>query len=237
MSFTLLIPVAADSPSYREKMPYLFTPNEEGIMYCVKAILGLNLNIFDSIYFIILRSHSEQYLINQYFKLNFERLGLNNASVLELEKPTNSQAETICSAIQHLNITGSIYIKDADGYFEAEVYPENSVSVYPIEKIDLLNPYTKSYVNIDDLYCVTNIIEKRVVSHYINSGGIGFENVKDYLAAYADVRHYTQTPCISHIVYSLLLNGLIFRPVKVKKYVDWGDETLYILNKQILNNK
>ena len=36
---------------------------------------------------------------------------------------------------------------------------ENGVAIYPIEELEMLDPRDKSYVAVDDMYYITNIIE------------------------------------------------------------------------------
>lgn len=219
--FSLIVPAAADKPEYAGKMPYMFAPDSDGVIFCVKAIMGLNLEAFDNIYFTILRKHAEAYDIDKLLELQFKRLGLEKAKIVVLDNPTSTQAETVVETIQRENITGSIFIKDADGYFSAEVFPENGVAVYPLEQLNLVNPRNKSYVAVDDMQHITNIIEKRIVSNLFNVGGYCFENVEDFLEVYsthAELGHIY----LSHLIYSMLLEGYTFRPVKVTEYNDWN---------------
>ena len=56
MNSSLIVPVAADKPEYNNKLPYVFAFGEDGIIICIKSILGLPLDRFDRIYFTILRN-------------------------------------------------------------------------------------------------------------------------------------------------------------------------------------
>ncbi len=219
--FSLIVPVAADKPEYAGNIPYMFTPNMDGTMLCVKAITGLNLEVFDNIYFTILRKHTRAYDIDKLLELQFNRRGLGKARIVTLDTPTATQAETIAETIKKENIEGAIFIKDADGYFTAEIYPENGVAVYPLEQLDIVDPRNKSYVAVDDLQHITNIIEKRVVSNLFNAGGYCFESVCDFLEVY-DRFNALGHIYLSHLIYALLLEGHTFRPIKVNEYSDWN---------------
>lgn len=220
-NFSLIIPAAADKPAFKHLLPRIFSPDKEGVMVCVKSILGLNLGDFDNIYFTILRKHVERYDVDVLLDLQLRRLGLHKAKIVILEEPTSTQAETVVKTIEQEKIDGSIFIKDADSYFKAEIFPENGVAVYPLEKLELVDPRNKSYVSVDDMQHITNIIEKRVVSNLFNVGGYCFENVSDFLEVY---RQHKDLGAIylSHLIYSMLLNGNIFRPIKVSDYNDWN---------------
>lgn len=220
MSFSLLIPAAANNQKDKGKMPFIFSLDHEGIMLCVCAIMGLPLHNFDAIYFTILKEHCEQYCLREMLELQFKRLCLKNAHVVVLDQPTSSQAETVYQTIREYNIKGSIFIKDADGFFTCEVYPKNSVTIYPLESLKRVNPQDKSYVAVDDMYYVTNIIEKKIISHYFNTGGYCFENVDDFCIYYLKLKDH-EGLYLSHLIYSMLLDKYIFRPVLVKQYVDY----------------
>lgn len=138
-----------------------------------------------------------------------------------LDKPTATQAETIVRTISQEKITGSVFIKDADCFFSAEVLPENGVAVYPLEQLELVDPRHKSYVAVDDMQHITNIIEKRVVSHLFNAGGYCFEDIETFLKAY-DKCASLGSIYLSHLIYAMLLDGESFRPIQVKKYNDWN---------------
>ena len=187
----------------------------------MKSILGLNLDIFDSIYFTILRKHAERYDLDVLLELQLRRLGLDKAKIVILDEPTSTQAETVAKTIEQEEIEGSIFIKDADSYFNAEIYPENGVAVYPLEKLKLVDPRNKSYVSVDDMQHITNIIEKRVVSNLFSVGGYCFENVNDFLEVYRQHKDLGQI-YLSHLIYSMLLNGNLFRPIRVSAYNDWN---------------
>ena len=94
MSFSLIVPVASDKYEYENKIPDVFLFDKEGIPFCIKSILGLELNKFDCIYFTILKSHDEKYCLKELLKLQFMRLGIVNANVIVLDNPTKSQSET-----------------------------------------------------------------------------------------------------------------------------------------------
>ena len=217
-NFSLIVPVAGDNVE-NGLIPKVFTPDREGIMWCVKSIIGLNYQDFDNIYFAILNKHVELFDIDKLMQLQFKRLGLKNSKVVILDHPTNTQSETIVMTIEKENISGSVFIKDADSFFEAEVTPENNVAVYPLENLNLVDPQHKSYVAVDDMQHVTNIIEKKIVSNLFNAGGYGFENSNDFLESYYKYNKLGKI-YISHLIYAMLLNGNIFYPIKVKNYAD-----------------
>ena len=229
MSFSLIVPIAADKKEYEQTLPYVFSLNKEGLMVCIKSILGLNLKSFDSIYFTILKKHSENYFLKQLFDIQFKKLGLNNAKVVLLNEVTDSQAETVYQTIISEEITGGIFIKDADGYFSIneDILYQNNIAVYPLEKMIMLNPQNKSYVAVDEMNYITNIIEKKVISHLFNAGGYCFESSEEFCLYYKEIRKYCKKCYLSHLVYKMLLDKRIFRPLPVCNFIDLGNELLY----------
>ena len=184
-NFSLIVPAASDKGTEAGAMPRIFFTGRDGVLMCVKSVLGLNLDAFDNIYFTILRKHAGAFDIETEY------------------------------------LPGAIFVKDADCFFRAEVYPENGVAVYPLEQLELVDPRHKSYVAVDDLQHVTNIIEKRVVSHLFNAGGYCFEDVETFLKAYE--KYASLGPIyLSHLIYAMLLDGEFFRPIQVKEYNDWN---------------
>ncbi len=235
MKFNLIIPIAADKPEYRDSMPYLFDLGSDGIMLCVKSITGLNLDLFDNIYFTILKKHSEQYFLKEMFDIQFRRLGIKEKThVVELNESTKNQPETIYQTIQEMQIVGSVMIKDADSFFTCKLLQQNSVCVFPLDAMQRVNPQDKSYVNIDEMYYITNIIERKIISKDFCSGGYIFEDAYYYAKKYIQLS--TMNPLyLSHIIFSMLLDDNInFRPIQVKEYQDWGtpDDWINIKRKE-----
>lgn len=226
-SFSLIVPAAADNASTPDILPYVFNLDENGIMLCVKAIKGLNLDVFDNIYFTILQKHAEKFSIDEMLRLQFKRLGLQNVQLVILDKPTSSQTETVYQTIKKAGIKGAIFIKDADGFFSGILRKENGIALYPLEKMSIVNPQNKSYVAIDDMYCITNVIEKRIISHFFNVGGSCFEDSNMFCDVYEKLSCINSIVYVSHIIYSMLLSKIKFRPIEVLDFIDWGNKKLY----------
>ena len=219
---TLIVPIAADHADYARKLPQPFRYDDEGTMFCVKAITGLPLNDIDDIYFVILREHEERFMLSEQLSMQFRKHQLSNAHVTILEQPTSSQVETVAQAIRQNNIKGVVFIKDADCYFAAEeILPQNGVAIYALENLPVVDPQHKSYVAVDDMFYVTNIIEKRVVSHFFSAGGYCFEDAGEFCRYYDQLKGYSPL-YLSHVIYSMLLDKKIFRPIEIDDYQDWS---------------
>lgn len=219
---TLIVPIAANKEDYAHKLPQPFRLDDEGTMFCVRAIMGLPLNEIENIYFVILKEHDNRFMLREQLLMQFRRHGLDKAHVTILEESTNSQAETVARAIKENNIKGMVFVKDADCYFTAdEILPQNSVAIYALENLPIVDPQHKSYVAVDDMFYVTNIIEKRVVSHFFSAGGYCFEDADEFCRYYSRLKEYSPL-YLSHIIYMMLLDKKIFRPILVEDYQDWS---------------
>ena len=111
---TLIVPIAADKADYAHKLPQPFRLDDEGTMYCVKAITGMPLEEIEDIYFVILRAHDERFMLSDQLSMQFRRHHLDRAHVTVLDEPTSSQAETVARAIEINGITGMVFIKEME---------------------------------------------------------------------------------------------------------------------------
>lgn len=217
---SLIMPVAANKPEYATRIPRVFLIAEDGVMHCIRALKSLDLSKFDHIYITILRHLDEKYALTERLQLQFRINGITNAEIVILESPTQSQPETIYRTILQKQIQGSIFIKDADCSFSGDTTSNNAIAIHPLEQLDWVNPKNKSYVSVDDMYYITNIIEKRIVSHYFTAGGYSFSSAATYCQYYERLQQEKDL-YLSHIIYSMLLEGHTFRPVLTKEYEDF----------------
>ena len=231
MSYSLIVPVAADNIEYEKKLPYLFGLSKDGIIICIKSILGLDLSMFSKIYFTILKKHDDKFFVADSLNMQLKRLGINTAKVVILDDTTSDESETVYRTIKKENITGPIFIKDGDCFFDATIDTPNGVAIYPIEELEFLDPRNKSYVAVDDMFYITNIIEKSVIGHYISAGGYAIEDASIFCNYYDRLRSYGKL-YLSHLIYSMLLDNKTFRPIMVKEYKDWGSRVSYTLNQE-----
>lgn len=217
---SLIMPIAANKPEYATRIPRVFLIAEDGVMHCIRALKSRDLSKFDHIYITILRHLDQQYALTERLQLQFRINGITNAEIVVLDEPTRSEPETIYQTILQKHIQGSIFIKDADCSFTGEDTTGNAIAIHPLEQLDWVNPKNKSYVAVDDMYYITNIIEKRIVSHYFTAGGYSFQNAAIYCWYYEHLQQ-EQDLYLSHIIYSMLLEGHTFRPILTKEYEDF----------------
>lgn len=226
MDCTLIVPMAADREEYLHSMPYIFNFSDEGVLYCIKAIQGLDLKKFRYVYFVTLRKLDDRYNLTELLQMQFRHLGIERAKVISLEEATKSQAETVYECIKREEITGSILIKDADGYFSCDFTETNGIVIFPLDRLDMVNPKNKSYVEVDDQFYITNVIEKKIISRYFNAGGYFFKDAGQFVSYYKRLCRYSRI-YMSHIVYAMLMDNIVFRPFLAESYQDWGNKESY----------
>lgn len=226
MRLSLIVPIAADKPEYERTMPYVFNFADDGVLLCIKSIQGLELSKFEHIYFVVLEKTDKKYNLTELLQMQFRNLGLDKAEVLSLKQPTNSQAQTVYECIKQKQIEDAVFVKDADGYFSCDFTETNGIAIYPLDKLDMVNPHNKSYVDLDDQFYITNIIEKKIISRYFNAGGYLFEDAANFCQYFERLKHYDNL-YMSHIVYAMLLDNISFRPFGVENYQDWGNKKMY----------
>lgn len=220
MSLSLIVPMAADKAEYDKSFPKIFNFSDDGTLFCIKSILGLDISRFDHIYFTILEKHDKQFSLSELLNMQFKNANIYNAEVVVLQSQTNNEPETVYETIKKSHIDGGIFVKDADSYFTCDITFNNGITIFPLDKLSLVNPMNKSYVSIDDQFYITNIIEKKIISRYFNAGGYMFESAKQFCSYYEKLEY--SNIYMSHIVFAMLLDNNIFRPFFADNYVDWG---------------
>ena len=218
----LIIPAAGSSTRFPNLKPKWLLTHPNGNLMVAEAIRGLKMPGLERIYLTILSEHVEKFKIMDGIKKQFEQIGLGDKlTVIQLDKPTRSQPETVARAIEIEKITGPICIKDSDNYFRLEVPSQNFVSVVNLNHVGFVNPSNKSYAAVNENNLVTNIAEKQVISHFFCCGAYGFESATEYLKYFHALAHLDNL-YVSHIIYQMILENKAFPALVCSDYSDWG---------------
>lgn len=218
----LIVPMAGKSSRFPNVKPKWMLTHPSGRFMAIEAVRGLNLDDFEKLNFVYLQEHEEKYSFLKGFREELEDLGLLGKSrLIPLDKPTVDQPETVNQAINIASISGPILIKDSDNYFEAVVKSGNYVCSCDLNTIGLVKPRNKSYISINSMGNVANIVEKQVISSTFCVGGYGFSDSSDFIAALTRLGTMKER-YISNVIYDLLLEGFDFESLPVKNYSDWG---------------
>ena len=219
--FTLILPVAGSSSRFPNMRPKWLLTMPDGQLMLEKSVEKLDLSVFTRIIIVCLEEHVNKYTSEKNIKNSFfDSTGII-PEILQLEEPTKSQSETIYNAIKLANIEGPFFIKDCDNLFSCKPEPKNIVITINLNDIELIDAKNKSYVDVDSLGVISNIMEKQVISDEFCCGGYGFENSIDFIDAFENIKS-SEEVYISHIIYKMLLNGKEFLSTSGADYLDWG---------------
>jgi hypothetical protein len=218
---TLIMPAAGQSSRFPNMRPKWLLTMPDGSLMFEKSLSLLDLSQFDRMIIICLKEHIEQYINIEFLQSILNKIH-SNFEICILDNPTKSQAETISYAIEKCGIDGPFFTKDCDNKFSVQWDGGDEISVIDLSEFEsLVNARNKSYVSIDHLSNVTNIVEKQVISNYFCCGGFGFKSAKEFIKHYSFIEKENEV-YVSHIVYSMLISGINFKANYSTKYVDWG---------------
>jgi len=221
---TLLVPMAGRSSRFPNLRPkWQLTHPMTNRFMVTEAILGLNLDFFDNIYFICLQEHEDKYHFMKGFVSELDELGLREKSnIVLLPEQTQSQSETVYTFLSGQKLEGFVFIKDSDGFYRCDVEERNQVAYFDLNDMDNINAKAKSYVELDINNVLTNIVEKKVISSTFSSGGYGFADAKEFCSTYEKLQDMEGECYISHVVFEMMLNGSTFYGTKTSDFKDWG---------------
>lgn len=223
---TLIIPAAGGSSRFPGMRPKWLLTMPDGKLMLEKSVELLKLSEFDKIIVICLKEHVEKYLSDSFFKDVEESFQHPNLKFVVLDEPTKSQSETVVKALLSENVTGAFLIKDCDNVFSFDWNGGNQIAVVNLESAGRINAKNKSYVSVDHLDMVTNIVEKNIISNNFCCGAYGFESAEQFVEAY-DAIEQSGEIYVSHVIYALMMQGLGFKIGLASAYVDWGTSQEY----------
>jgi hypothetical protein len=193
----------------------------DGKLMLEKAVEGLDISDYNRIVVVCLREHLDTYLTPESIKTVLVGIGHPNTELCVLDEPTASQSETVALALELASVSGAFFVKDCDNKFSYRWNGGNEVAVLDLNSVGLIDAKNKSYVNVDALGNILNIIEKKVISNYFCCGGYGFSSSEKFLKHFRAIKS-NQEVYISHVIYSMLMGEENFRINKADNYIDWG---------------
>jgi len=214
----LIIPACGKSSRYPGLRPKWLLTHPSGNAMLTECIKGLN-HECKNIFIAVLKEHVDQY---GFVDGILDQINDPRAKFVVLDKPTKDQPETILQVIQKEKVTGQIYCKDTDNYFSSDLPNGNFVSTIDLCNSDLITPNNKSYIKTNNLNCVVNIVEKKVVSSRFCCGLYGFEDAEEYVKYYESIYSISNDMYLSDIIHKMILDNKVFNEVFAKDYIDWG---------------
>lgn len=222
----LILPCCGLSSRFDGSVPkfLLENPNKFNMTMVISSITGLPYTVFDKIYVIVLESHCIEFNVIDKLKSDAMSLGVD-IEVVQLPGPTNSASETVYQSILATKLTGEIYIKDCDSYFEVDSVNPNEITIVSLNECGRIHASNKSYVKINDQDVVNTIVEKNVISPYFCSGLYSFKTTHDFIKSYESLIDIQDSEIyISHVIFNMMLNHSIFKINRATNYIDWGTQ-------------
>ncbi len=225
---SIIIPCAGNSSRFPGMRPKWMLTHPSGEMMLFESIKGLIIPPGSQFYIGILRQQIEFWGITDKFFKDYADIkhGSNwhQVNFVILTESTNSQPETVIHMLKQIDVTGPIFIKDPDNFFECSVNLGNSVCIADLQDMENITPGNKSYIQTNEGNYITNIVEKQIISSQFCCGGYSFQSTQDFIDSYNKVialKPFSNL-YISHLIYEMLLSGKIFKPIHTTNYVDWG---------------
>ena len=225
---TLILPVAGKSSRFKGLRPKWLLTMPDGKLLIEKSIRNIKIDNINEIVIVCLKEHLSKYINESDLIGLFSDLDIP-VKVVSLAKQTSSVTETVSKGIKKANIKGSIFIKDCDNTFTFNYKGDNTVAVVDLNTIDYIDAKNKSYVEVDKLNNIKNIVEKNVISNLFCCGGYGFRSSSDFLKYFQRILN-TNTKgeiYISHVIYSMLIDGEVFKAEEAAMYEDFGTAKEY----------
>lgn len=193
----------------------------DGKLMIEKAVEKLDMSDYDQAVVVCLKEHIDSYLTEASLKSVLAGIGHPHTQLCILDEPTRSQSETVALALEKTSVEGAFFVKDCDNMFSCRWNGGNEVAVLDLNNVGLIDAKNKSYVNVDALGNISNIVEKQVISNYFCCGGYGFRSAEEFLKHFRSIQS-KQEVYLSHVIYSMLMGEENFRINKADEYVDWG---------------
>lgn len=205
--------------------PKWLLTHPRGTFMLTEAIRGLSPQQFGRIVIVALRAHDEEYGFQAHIVRELTDVyGLDplRVDLVLLKKETASQPETVYAGIRSAGVSGAIFVKDSDNCFSLPHQGGgNFVAVVNLHSAGAIEAGNKSYVRVDSNGCVTEIVEKQVISDRFCCGGYAFADAAQYCSYFEKL---SETPglYVSHIIQAMLRNGHRFATSEATGFEDWG---------------
>lgn len=219
---TLIVPAAGQSSRFPGMRPKWSLTQPNGLPMVLDGLMGLDMTNVGRIVFVFLAEHVRKYGFSCEALINrAQQLFGRDVLVIKLVTPTRSQPETVAMAIETAQITGPIFVKDADNRFACLIPIGNTVAVHDISTMELAHVANKSFVDIDDNGLIQNIVEKRVIGPDFCVGGYSFSDAAEFVSTFESL---VNDPAlyVSHVIFKLMCAGHPFVKNIATDYVDWG---------------
>jgi len=221
----IILPVAGKSSRFPNVRPKWLLTNPNGNFMIVDSILGMELNDIESLNLIYLKEHEEIFAFKKGLLENLKKYNLDSLiNFIELENETTHQVETIQLGLKSIGKDISFIIKDCDNSFKVNItsLDNNFVSYCRLDNLKGSDVASKSYLQLDNMNVISNIVEKKVISDKFCCGGYYFKSSNEFLE-YSNID--SSNSFVSDVVFNMILNSKTFIGMECSDYEDWGTIT------------
>lgn len=227
----IIVPAAGLSTRYNSNKPKYLLFDADGQLMLVGAVKP-----FQERYPItigILREHDQAFGVQELIANQ-----IPTARVVILEQRTAGPADTVYQIIRKSGITGEIFIKDCDSFFNYSYQPGNVICTTRVgDHETVTNLAAKSFVVVNDQGIVLDIVEKRIVSDIFCVGGYQINQAEIFARIFEQLQDMTSEIFVSHIIQQMVAQGEIFVHNTVSEWTDVGTITEWHAYNAKLTNK
>lgn len=223
----LIIPAAGRSSRFSLPRPkFLLTHPVDGTMLeaSLAGLTEIHFKNIEKITVITLSSYFEDLDVSTLASRISSKFG-KPCQILLLEDETSSMVDTVEQYLRTLKTDIAFAVKDCDNQFtpSAEFFAikSNGIGYVDLVKNAGVTPHNKSFIRLGQANSLLDIVEKQIVSPYINVGLVRFSSSADFLEA-ANSLPRSREIYVSDIVRILTEWGQIFEAYECSNYEDWG---------------
>lgn len=154
------------------------------------SMLSLRKFFYEKFIFIVKKEDSAK----EFIKLKCDKLGITNYSIIEINKLTRGQAETVLFAKEQWNELEGLFIYNIDTYIANDMLQPELISGDGFIPCFYGEGDHWSFVKIDDDNEVVEVREKQRISKYCSIGAYYFKNCLLYQNAYSTL--YLEKKCL-----------------------------------------
>lgn len=218
----VILPVAGRSSRFPDVRPKWLLTNPTGNFMIVDSIIGMKLPNIESLNLIYLKEHEDKFNFKKGLLENLKKYNLESlVNFIELDKETSNQVETVRLGLKKINKDISFIIKDCDNSFKVNItsIENNFVSYCKLNNFKGSDVSSKSYLELDNMNIISNIVEKKVISDKFCCGAYYFKSSKEFIE-YSNIE--SQYSFISDVIFNMILNSKTFIGMECEDYEDWG---------------
>jgi hypothetical protein len=223
----LIIPAAGLSSRFGLEKPKFLLQSPHGRPMIAEALTGftnLENSKIDSVVIITQKQFLEGLSVD-YLVKEIQNVIPRPVDFKLIDGPTQSMVQTLTTMLVELENDNEFIVKDCDNSIGVDLSGltdhKNAISYVDLRDYPNVVAHNKSFIKINSSLLLDEIIEKEIVSPFINVGCVKFGSVSSFLSAVSDCQINGEL-FVSDIVRVLISRGEIFQTLKAETYDDWG---------------